>query len=119
MLGVERKIGYILRAGGIACQSDHSSRATQIVQSLELSDDMNISLAKFLEKAISESCSVYEHMAENFRTQYGMTFEEFAHSALMQEPPFTLNETTADWEMATTLITDLREKLCACRVLRK
>jgi hypothetical protein len=92
----------------------------EIVQSLELSDDMNISLAKLLEKEIQRELSVYEHMAENFRTQYRMTFEEFAHSALMQEPPFSIEQDYFDWEMATTLITDLREKLVYLyKVVRK
>jgi hypothetical protein len=62
----------------------------EIVQSLELSNDMNISLAKLLEKEMQRELAVYEHMAENFRTQYGMTFEEFAHSALLQEPSFSI-----------------------------
>jgi hypothetical protein len=92
----------------------------EIVKSLELSDDMNISLAKLLEKEIQRALAVYEHMAENFRTQYGMTFEEFAHSALMQEPSFGMEQDYFDWEMATTLIQDLREKLVHIyKVLRK
>lgn len=92
----------------------------ELVKLLEPDNDTNTGLAKLLEKEIRRELAVYEQMDENLRKQYCMTFEEFTHSDLMKEPSFAVEQDYFDWEMATTLIKDLRVKLARIhRVLAK
>jgi hypothetical protein len=83
----------------------------EIVTSLESTPDVNVGLARLLERQLDRELTIYEQIDEAYRKQYGMSFEEFYHSPLMQQPSFQVEQDYFDWEMAVTLIKVLRSQM--------
>ena len=83
----------------------------EIITFLESTPDVNSALARLLEKQLDRELTIYEQMDASYQKQYGMSFDEFYRSPLMQQPSFNVEQDYFDWEMATTLIKVLRAHL--------
>jgi hypothetical protein len=73
--------------------------------------DINIGLGHLLAREIERELAVYEQMDKNFADHYGMSFDEFGISDLMRDPPFAVEQDYFDWELAVTIIQQLRQDL--------
>lgn len=86
-------------------------RIKEIASHLEPAPNINITLSRLLAKELDRELAIYEQMDSKFQKQYGMSFEKFYASFISNsEPSHGIEQDYFDWEMATTVIKELREE---------
>lgn len=86
-------------------------RIWDTIEHLEPSDNINLSLGRLLKHRIEHDLAIYEQMDLNLSSHYSMSFDEFTSSELMVEPSFSVEQDYFDWELAVTMIKELRKDL--------
>ncbi|UCH94717.1 MAG: hypothetical protein JSV88_31265 [Candidatus Aminicenantes bacterium] len=69
------------------------------------------SLKEILKNEIQRSLKKHMLMIKHFERKYNMDFETFEQNRVTKEIPYELERDYFEWDMAITLIEDLKEEL--------
>jgi predicted hydrolase (HD superfamily) len=69
------------------------------------------SLKEILKNEIQRSLKKHMLMIKHFERKYNMDFETFEQNRVTKDSPYELERDYFEWDMAITLIEDLKEEL--------
>ncbi len=87
------------------------SELVEHIKKLTSKDGVDEGIKSLLIEKARRELLKYDSIVKDFEKKYNMNFKQFGNSELMKEPSFEIEQDYFDWEMAVTVIEDVKEEL--------